>query len=270
LGIFCLILYNIYQDNINIRISPNYIILMNIYNCYRIFNTSNIACQLIKSNKTYLLSMLNILFATSNPGKVVRYKKFFKNDDVKIYTCQELGIPLPQVDEDADTEKQNSEEKAKQYFSSLIESEVELPKGKWMTLGLDTGLYFEGVNRKEQPGPHIKTIAGAGVFKETQEETFSKMAIYYSALAKKYGGKVNGFFKDVFTLYDGQELLQSEAKRPITLVDTMFFKDINFPVGSFFKVRDKYFHEFTDDEYLEYINPSFQALKNIVEKKSSV
>jgi inosine/xanthosine triphosphate pyrophosphatase family protein len=211
--------------------------------------------------------MLNILFATSNPGKVVRYKKFFNNSHVKIYTCQELGIPLPQVDESLDTEKENSAEKAREYYSQLIKSEVELPKGKWITLGLDTGLYFEGVSRLEQPGPHIRTIAGAGVFKETQEETFSKMATYYSALAKKYGGKVNGYFKDVFTIYDGQEIVHSEAKRPITLVDTMFFKDLNFPVASFFKVKDKYFHEFDNDEYLEYIEPSFKALKGILEPK---
>ena len=211
--------------------------------------------------------MLNILFATSNPGKVVRYQKFFNNSKVRIYTCQELGIPLPLVDDSNETEIQNSAQKAKEYYSQLIKSEVELPKGKWIALGLDTGLYFEGVSRLEQPGPHIKTIAGAGVFKETQEETFSKMATFYSALAKKYGGKVDGFFKDAFAIYDGQNLTQSEAKRPVTLVDTMFFKDLNFPIASFLKVKDKYFHEFDNDDYLSYIEPSFKSLKGVLEAK---
>jgi inosine/xanthosine triphosphate pyrophosphatase family protein len=208
--------------------------------------------------------MLNILFATSNPGKAVRYKRFFNDENINIYTCQELGIPLPEVDEDATSEIINSQEKAKKYFSSLIQSEVELPKGKWIALGLDTGLYFEGVSRLEQPGPQIKERAGAGVFKETQEETFHKMATYYTSLAKKYGGKVSGYFKDVFTIFDGQQMLQSEALRPIILVDTMYVKDINFPIASFFKVADKYFHEFTDEEYLNYVKPSFEALKTIV------
>ncbi|MGL4758282.1 MAG: non-canonical purine NTP pyrophosphatase [Patescibacteria group bacterium] len=210
--------------------------------------------------------MLNILLATSNPGKAVRYKRFFNSQDIKIYTCQELGIELPAVDEDADNEEVNSEEKAKKYFRALTNSEVDLPKGKWISMGVDTGLYFDSVGRREQPGPHVKGIAGAGVFRETQEETFQKMAVYYSALAKKYGGRLHGYFRDSYTLYDGQKTLQQDAKRPIELVDTMYLKDVNFPINSFLKVEGKYINEFSDEDYINYIAPGFKAVGKLITK----
>ena len=113
-------------------------------------------------------------------------------------------------------------------------------------------------------GAHIKKLAGAGVFGEVQEETFQKMAVFYSSLAKKYGGLINGYFQDVFTLYDGINLTSTESRRNISLVDTQYFKDLNFPIASFLKVGDKYFHEFTDQDYLNYLDPSYQAIKKLV------
>jgi inosine/xanthosine triphosphate pyrophosphatase family protein len=210
--------------------------------------------------------MLNILFATTNPGKVLRYRRLFQNDKIKFYSCQDIGILPPQVAEDADTETENSVEKAKRYYEALSESEVELPKGKWVCLGVDTGLYFENVSRLEQPGPHVQNIAGAGVFGENEEEKFQKMATYYSALAKKYGGSVKGYFKDVFTFYDGHNTIQESSLRPIELVDTMYFKDINFPVASFIKYKRKYIHEFSNDEYKEYMKPSHESINILLDK----
>jgi hypothetical protein len=213
-----------------------------------------------------MITMLNILLATSNPGKAVRYKRFFNGEAVKIYTCQELGISLPEVDEDYDLEEQNAEEKALKYYSALIKSEVDLPKGKWMTMGVDTGLYFHNVGRREQPGPHVKAIAGAGVFTETVEETFNKMATFYSGLTKKYGGKLDGYFRDAYTIYDGQRTLQEKATRPIVMVDTMYVKDLNFPINSFIKVGNKYINEFDDTDYINYISPSFKAVGKLINK----
>lgn len=210
--------------------------------------------------------MLNILLATSNPGKAVRYKRFFNSENINIYTCQDLGIDLPLVDEDSDLEEQNADEKARKYYNSLIKSEVELPKGRWLSMGVDTGLYFNGVGRKEQPGPHVKGIAGAGVFRETQEEAFAKMATYYSALAKKYGGKLNGYFSDAYSLFDGQQIIHEKAIRPVELVDTMYLKDVNFPINSFLKVGEKYINEFENTDYLNYISPSFNAVGHLINK----
>jgi inosine/xanthosine triphosphate pyrophosphatase family protein len=204
--------------------------------------------------------MLNILFATSNPGKLLRYKKYYSGSEFNFYSCTDLGIEIPCILEDGTTEKDNALIKANGYYNALMGSEVELPKGKWIVLSLDTGLYFDKVNKLEQPGSHIKRIAGAGVFNETIEEKFSKMSVFYSALAKKYGGKLDGYFRDIFILYNGQKTQTVEAKRCITLTDTMHTKDLNFPIGSYFKVEDKYFHELDDTEYKKYLEPSFSAL----------
>lgn len=208
--------------------------------------------------------MPNILLATSNPGKFHRYKKLLETDKIKFYSCKDIGLDIPTIEEDLDTEKENSVLKAKSYYDQLISSEIDLPKGKWLTLALDTGLYFDKVNRLEQPGPHIKKLAGAGVFGEVQEETFQKMAVFYSALAKKYGGTIDGYFQDVFTLYDGITLISEESRRDISLVDTPYFKDLNFPIASFLKVGDKYFHEFSDQDYLNYLEPSCQTFKKLI------
>jgi hypothetical protein len=188
----------------------------------------------------------------------------FTETNIRFYSCQDLGIDMPELAEDADSEMDNSADKAKQYYQALIRSEIELPKGKWVCIGVDTGLYFDNVSRLEQPGPHVKHIAGAGVFGETQEEKFQKMAVYYSSLAKKYGGSVQGYFKDAFSVYDGQQLLQNTSVRPIELVDTMYFKDINFPISSFIKYKRKYIHEFTDTDYQDYMANSHQSLKELI------
>ena len=91
--------------------------------------------------------MINILLATSNPGKFFRYKKLLETEKIKFYNCKDIGLALPTIEEDMDTEKENSILKAKGYYDQLISSEIELPKGKWLTLALDTGLYFDKVNR---------------------------------------------------------------------------------------------------------------------------
>lgn len=208
--------------------------------------------------------MLNILFATTNHGKLLRYKKYYADSDYRFYSCAELGLNLPDVMDDESTEEENAIKKAVAFHNILLKSDVELPKGKWVVVSVDTGLYFEKVHKLEQPGCHIKRIAGAGVFKETKEETFSKMATFYSSLAKKYGGEIEGCFKDVFCIFDGQKSMTVRAKRSITLTDTMHTKDLLFPVGSFFKVKGQYFHELTDQEYTEYLKPSFQALDKLL------
>lgn len=213
--------------------------------------------------------MINVLFATTNHGKVMRYKKYYTDTKkINFYSCNELNINLPNFEEDGKTETENAIIKAHAFQDALIKSEVELPKGKWVVISLDTGLYFDKVSKLEQPGTHVKRIAGAGVFGETPEQTFQKMSTYYSSLARKYGSKLKGYFRDSYCVKDGEKEYCISANRYITLTDTMYTKDINFPVASYFKVGEKYYHELDDNEYKDFLQPSFDALDELLAKVS--
>jgi Ham1 family len=212
--------------------------------------------------------MLNILFATTNPGKLMRYQKHYSASKYEgkytFYTLSQLGIKNPDHYDDDYTEQENAVHKADVFYNTLRHSDVDLPKGKWIVVSLHTGLYFDQVKNLEQPGAHIKRASGAGIFEGNDEEVFKQMSEYYSKLAKKYGGQLTGHFLDVFCIYDGITGFCQSAKRPITLDANMHTKDIMFPINSFLKIDNKFYHELDDSEYKKFLAPMFKALDGLL------
>ena len=194
-----------------------------------------------------------ILFATHNPSKVERMRKFLSNESVNLQSPAELSLESFEVDENGETEMENAKLKAEAFYSKY-----QIP-----SIALDSGLYFEGVTEDEQPGRHIQRIAGAGNG-EGDETRFGLMTDHYINLAKKYGGSVRGYFLDAYSLYNGKEHLTGTAQRHFVLRDQQFHKDVHFPIACLYTVGGKPVKELTATEEYEFVKPAMDCVNHIL------
>jgi len=107
-------------------------------------------------------------------------------------------MKLYEAEEDGRNPLDNATVKAKIYYSQL----------KRPVFSCDSGLFFDNVDEKDQPGNFIRRVNGRSL-------TDSEMLLYYSGLARKYEGKLTAYYKnaiclilneDRFYTYDGKDL----------------------------------------------------------------
>jgi thioredoxin reductase (NADPH) len=194
-----------------------------------------------------------VLFATHNPSKVARLNQYVSVPNVELLSTQEFGVKSIEVDEHGKDEIENSQAKAKAFFDAY-----NIP-----SMALDTGLYFEGVSEDEQPKQNVQGTAGVE-FGDSDEVRYQKMTDHYIVLANKYGGSLNGYFLDVYTLFDGKNYYTQSAKRPILLTNQVHNKDVHFPIASLYTVNGVYHHEMTDEQMAEYLQPSMGAVGTLL------
>ena len=115
---------------------------------------------------------MKVLFATTNPAKVKKYKELLKEKGVELITIKELDFKLP-IDENGKDAIENAYIKAKTYYD----------KTKMPTIGMDNNLFIEELPEEKQPGTHVRRING----KELNDE---EMIEYYTNLVKENGGKL--------------------------------------------------------------------------------
>ena len=115
---------------------------------------------------------MKVLFATTNPAKVKKYKELLKEKGVELITIKELDFKLP-IDENGKDAIENAYIKAKTYYD----------KTKIPTIGMDNNLFIEELPEEKQPGTHVRRING----KELNDE---EMIEYYTNLVKENGGKL--------------------------------------------------------------------------------
>ncbi len=95
----------------------------------------------------------------------------------------------------------------------------------------DSGLYFNELKEEEQPGIHVRRING----KELSDD---EMIQYYASLAKRYGGKITGRYKNAihFILDENHHyssMDMSIATEPFVLVSEPHSKHVSgFPLDS--------------------------------------
>lgn len=67
----------------------------------------------------------------------------------------------------------------------------------------DSGLYFDELDEKEQPGLYVRRVGG-------KELTDDEMIEYYAALARRHGGKITGQYRNaIFFVLDEQHCYSS-------------------------------------------------------------
>lgn len=115
---------------------------------------------------------MKVLFATSNPAKVKRYKELLKDNGIELITLNDLDFNID-VEETGKNAIENAHIKAKAYFE----------KCKIPTIGMDNSLFIENILEEEQPGTHVRRVNG----KVLNDE---EMIEHYTNLVKKYGDKL--------------------------------------------------------------------------------
>lgn len=115
---------------------------------------------------------MQVLFATTNPAKVKKYRDLLKEKGIELVTIKDLDFKLD-IDENGEDAIENAYIKAKTYYD----------KTKIPTIGMDNNLFIEELPEEKQPGTHVRRING----KELNDD---EMITYYTNLVKENYGKL--------------------------------------------------------------------------------
>lgn len=115
---------------------------------------------------------MKVLFATTNPAKVLKYKKTFEANGIELITIKDLDFKLD-IEENGKNAIENAYIKAKAYYDA-----THIP-----TIGMDNNLFIEELPEDKQPGTYVRRVNG-------KELTDDEMIVHYINLVKKYGGKL--------------------------------------------------------------------------------
>ena len=106
---------------------------------------------------------MKVLFATTNPAKVRRYKDLLKENGIELITIKDLDIKV-NVDENGKNALENAYIKAKTYYDIT----------KMPTIGMDDCLFIDGIPEEEQPGTHVRRVKGRELTEEEKAKNNRK------------------------------------------------------------------------------------------------
>ncbi|MGB7603883.1 MAG: non-canonical purine NTP pyrophosphatase [Lutisporaceae bacterium] len=141
---------------------------------------------------------MNLIYGTNNPSKLESMIKMLDGLNLRITGLEAFNIELKEAEETGKDPLSNAIQKAMSYYEQI----------KQPIFSCDSGLYFEGVDEKDQPGVLIKRIHGNNL-------TYKELLSYYSNLATSYGGKLIAYYKNSICLvmnensiyeYDGEDI----------------------------------------------------------------
>ena len=188
---------------------------------------------------------MKLLYATTNKAKLESMQRVTNSLNIEIIGLKDLqnlqefkNIELPQIDESGKNPLENAIIKAKAYYKVL-----QIP-----LFSCDSGLYFENVDEKDQPGTHIRRVNGKTL---TDEEALE----YYAKLATSYGGKIKAKYKNAICLIlDEKNIFSSMDSsleiEPFYLVDKPHSKVVEgFPLDSLSVdiKTEKYYNDLEDN-----------------------
>ena len=137
--------------------------------------------------------MIKILYGTTNKGKMQAMRTALESFDLEIVGLNDMEGELPIIEENGTTPLENAKIKAKAYYERF----------KMPVFSCDSGLYFDELDEKEQPGLYVRRVGG-------KELTDDEMIEYYAALARRHGGKITGQYRNaIFFVLDEQHCYSS-------------------------------------------------------------
>ena len=177
---------------------------------------------------------MKVLFATTNPAKVKKYKKALEEKGIELLTLKDLNINI-KVEETGKNAIENAYIKAKTYYEV-----AHMP-----TIGMDNNLFIEELSEEEQPGTHVRRING-------KELTDEEMIEHYTNLVKKHGEKLTAKWVYGMVIYNGKETKKHTwSKSNFYFVDKPCEKrNPGYPLDSISIVPEfnKYLVELTEEE----------------------
>lgn len=120
---------------------------------------------------------MKLFYGTGNSSKLRNMRVILEGLPVELISPLEHAVVLPQVREDGITPWDNALEKAVAYYKA-----TGIP-----SMGLDSGLFLEGLPQCEQPGTHVRRVNG----RTLSDEEFID---YYSEIARRHGGRIKARF----------------------------------------------------------------------------
>ena len=164
---------------------------------------------------------MRILYGTTNQAKLDSMKRITKVLGIEIIGLKDVNQPLPHIEESGKNPLENAKMKAEAYYKAFS-----MP-----VFSCDSGLYFDNIEEKLQPGTDIRRVNG-------KELTDEEMIEYYSGLAKSHDDRLIGRYRNAiyFILDDETKFFgmdESLATEPFLLVSKPHEKRIKgFPLDS--------------------------------------
>ena len=180
---------------------------------------------------------MQILYGTTNQGKLESMRKITDTLGVELIGLKELDQPIPVVEESGKNPLENAEIKARAYYKAFG-----MP-----VFSCDSGLYFDELEEEEQPGIYVRRVHG----KELSDE---EMIEYYSELARAHGGRMTGRYRNAicFILDEDTYITSMDEKlatEPFIMVTKPHPKRVpGFPIDSLsVDIRSgKYYYDLTE------------------------
>lgn len=177
---------------------------------------------------------MKVLFATTNPAKVKKYKDRLEKRRVELITIKDLDMNL-HVEESGKNALENAYIKAKTYYDAT----------KIITIGMDNNLFIDELPEEKQIGTHVRRING----KELNDD---EMIDYYTNLVKEYGGKLTAKWVYGMVIYNGKEKKEyTWCKDHFYFIDKPCKKrNPGYPLDSISIIPElnKYFLDLTEEE----------------------
>lgn len=167
---------------------------------------------------------MKLLYGTGNPAKLSAMKHRLEKLDIELIGLNDLkaeGFTIPEVPENGKTPLENARQKALAYYESF-----HIP-----VFSCDSGLYFDDVPDKVQPGVNVRNVNGNCLSDE-------QMIEYYSGLVKKYGNLTARyknaicFVMDEKNVYEAMEPSMESDKFIITDTPHSTVRKKGFPLDS--------------------------------------
>ena len=127
--------------------------------------------------------MIKLLYGTTNLAKLSSMKHMLKGLNLEIINNPHIDFSHIKIEENGKTPIENARIKALAFYK-----EFKIP-----VFSCDSGLYFKNADDKYQPGVTVRRVSG----KHLNDE---EMIEYYSALAKKHGGKLISYYQNAISL----------------------------------------------------------------------
>ena len=177
---------------------------------------------------------MKVLFATTNPAKVGKYKDALEKNNIELITLKDLNLDL-KVEENGKNCIENAYIKAKTYYDATGIT----------CIGMDNSLFIEELPEEKQPGTHVRRVNG----KELSDE---EMIEYYTNLVKEYGGKLTAKWVYGMVVYGENGAIEHTwSKSHFYFIDKASNKrNPGYPLDSIAIIPEfnKYLVELTEEE----------------------
>ena len=196
---------------------------------------------------------MKVLFATTNPAKVKRYKEQLSENGIELISINDIDEKLD-INENGKDAIENAYIKAKTYYD----------KTKIPTIGMDDCLFIEGISEEEQPGTNVRRVNG----KRLNDE---EMIEHYTKLVKKYGNKLTAKWVYGMVIYTDEGVSKfTWSKDDFYLVDKPIEKrNVGYPLDSISVIPEsgKYFAELVEPkDETHKKKDSIEKVVNFIEK----